>query len=228
MDKYYIKVTGRGFLKDITKKWHNGWFSKQHSLAINFENKLDAIEFKTLAIDKTKASIKKLQSQIDGVANLIENWDSIQESVRATILNKFDYSTYYASNKERFLKNSYGGYGHARKKLGIKQKLLPKLEKSKVILDEASILFFPKKKGEIKWLDAPHSVTSPSDRIYCNGCGGVIPGAKYLSLKNESWHRVYLCPFCAGKLAEEASKMTANIEPKLADQYKKDAFMEML
>lgn len=227
MNRYYIKISGRGFLKDITKKYHNGWFSKQHNLSASFETEDEAKSLKQFAINKLKEMIKDDQRRIDGVACVVNNWNGYTKSKRNEILEKFDFSTYHIETLDDFIKH-YWGYRRVSSSLKVNQNLLPKLEKSKIIFDECKILFFPNKKGKIEWVDATKSISRPSERIYCNGCGGVIPGARYLKIKGESRNLVYLCPFCALKLAESAVKVADTVPENLKKQYKQDAFMENL
>lgn len=52
MNKYYLKITGRGYLKDITQKYHNGYFSKKLSFAKPFEDEHEAIDFRNEAITR--------------------------------------------------------------------------------------------------------------------------------------------------------------------------------
>ena len=68
MKKYYIKITGRGYLKEITGNAYEGYFSKQVSLSKSFETEAQALCYRGLAtkilITKRQEAEKKLDKKL--------------------------------------------------------------------------------------------------------------------------------------------------------------------
>ena len=239
MQKYYISAGCKGFLKHMDMKEHTNYsptlFSKQQNLSKCFDDKETAeVYIKDITVWLNASS--KLSSEITTRCQyVIDNWHQFPDTItRADYINKgfhYDFfSPHQLGSKEHFSGTTWNGFTSQKKRSISLAKACTLIKKLKIVEGECEVMFYPKKVTKIGWVDSPANIKHLGDRIYCNCCGGVIPGIKYLKCKPVSYNSnpSYICAFCMDRLANEVKHIIAAASPELKEQYAKDRFMSKL
>jgi len=240
MDKYLIKVTGRGFLKDVLgKKWSN-FCSKDENLSRQFDDAISAEEYRLDTIKAFTKTLTKATPKFNKLKKFVADIDShtlveIKKTVKSLCdggipwrFRDLQYVDDWRNSIRETFKDGWGAFYSITSDYNSAKRQLRLVSKSKIIKTELGIKFFPNKKRKISW-EKTEQFNSVGDRLYCVHCGGVIPNTKYLRIPSESGNgTAYICAFCIEKIAIAAEPIINAIDPEFKKQYKKDAFVHNL
>lgn len=242
---HYIKITGRGYLKNIDLSKDIDWqsrFSKQLTLAYSAESQTEAEVFKAdvlAAMEKERDKQKHIHDVALKLVTFPEMFDSEVAILSFLKKNKINYTNYdwygfyklvhttlKAYNVKEAInqfENGYWGYKHYCREYNSTKTACDLIRKGKVVeLDNNIVNFKASKKKKVAWKESANGKNKASKK-WCICCGAEIPGAKYLRVGYE-----YVCPYCISKLGKEAEADVKRLGEEMAKAYKTAIFVGSL